>query len=70
MGNDWVAKVNDLLIYENGERIIATKDINKKDMFIGETHLNFPSNRTTLSEINDLVDEFTDIQNKLKIEHL
>ena len=69
-GNDWVAKVNDLLIYENGERIIATKDINKKDMFIGETHLHFPSNRTTLSEINDLVDEFTDIQNKLKIEHV
>lgn len=69
-GNDWVAKVNDLLIYENGERIIATKDINKKDMFIGETHLHFPSNKTTLSEINDLVDEFTDIQNKLKIEHL
>lgn len=69
-GNDWVAKVNDLLIYENGERIIATKDTNKKDMFIGETHLHFPSNRTTLSEINDLVDEFTDIQNKLKIEHL
>ena len=69
-GNDWVAKVNDLLIYENGERNIAIKDINKKDMFIGETHLHFTSNRTTLSEINDLVDEFTDIQNKLKIEHL
>ena len=69
-GIDWIAKVNDLLIYENGERIIAMKDINKKDMFIGETQIQFPSNRTTLSEINDLVDEFTDIQNKLKIEHL
>lgn len=69
-GIDWIAKVNDLLIYENGERNIAIKDINKKDMFIGETHLHFPSNRTTLSEINDLVDEFTDIQNKLKIEHV
>ena len=69
-GNDWIAKVNDVLIYENGERIIAIKDINKKDMFIGETHLQFPSNRTTLSQINDLVDEFTDIQNKLKIEHV
>ena len=69
-GIDWIAKVNDVLIYENGERNIAIKDINKKDMFIGETHLHFPSNRTTLSEINDLVDEFTDIQNKLKIEHV
>lgn len=69
-GIDWIAKVNDLLIYENGERIIAIKEINKKDMFIGETHIHFPSNKTTLSEINDLVDEFTDIQNKLKIEHL
>lgn len=69
-GIDWIAKVNDLLIYENGERNIAIKDINIKDMFIGETHLHFPSNRTTLSEINDLVDEFTDIQNKLKIEHV
>lgn len=69
-GNDWIAKVNNVLIYENGERNIAIKDINKKDMFIGETHLHFTSNRTTLSEINDLVDEFTDIQNKLKIEHV
>lgn len=69
-GIDWIAKVNDLLIYENGERIIAIKEINKKDMFIGETHIHFPSNKTTLSEINDLVDEFTDIQNKLKIEHV
>ena len=69
-GYDWVAKVNDLLIYENGERIIAIKEINKKDMFIEETTLQFTSNRTTLSEINDLVDEFTDIQNKLKIEHV
>lgn len=69
-GIDWIAKVNDVLIYENGERNIAIKDINKKDMFIGETQIHFPSNRTTLSEINDLVDEFTDIQNKLKIEHV
>ena len=69
-GIDWIAKVNDILIYENEERIIAIKEINKKDMFIGETHIHFPSNKTTLSEINDLVDEFTDIQNKLKIEHV
>ena len=69
-GIDWIAKVNGLLIYENDERIIAIKDIDKKDMFIGETHIHFPSNKTTLSEINDLVDEFTDIQNKLKIEHV
>ena len=69
-GIDWIAKVNDILIYENEERIIAIKDIDKKSMFIEETHLQFPSNRTTLSEISDLVDEFTDIQNMLKIEHL
>lgn len=69
-GNDWVAKVNDLLIYENGERIIAIKEINKKDMFIEETQLQFTSNRTTLSEVTQLIDEFNDIQNILKIEHL
>lgn len=69
-GNDWVAKVNDLLIYENGERIIAIKEINKKDMFIEETQLQFTSNRTTLSDVTQLIDEFNDIQNILKIEHL
>lgn len=65
-GNDWIAKVNGLLIYENNERIIAIKDIDKKDMFIKETE----SNRTTLSEVAQLIDEFNYIQNKLKIEHL
>ena len=69
-GNDWIAKVNDVLIYENGERIIAIKEINKKDMFIEETHLQFTSNRTTLSDISQLIDEFNDIQSILKIEHL
>ena len=69
-GNDWIAKVNDVLIYENGERIIATKEINKKDMFIEETQLQFTSNRTTLSDVTQLIDEFNDIQNILKIEHL
>ena len=65
-GIDWIAKVNDVLIYENEERIIAIKDIDKKDMFIKETE----SNRTTLSEVAQLIDEFNYIQNKLKIEHL
>lgn len=69
-GIDWIAKVNNVLIYENDGRNIAIKDIDKKSMFIGETQIHFPSNKTTLSEISDLVDEFTDIQNKLKIEHL
>lgn len=69
-GNDWVAKVNDLLIYENGERIIAMKEISKKDMFIEETHLQFTSNRTTLSDVTQLIDEFNDIQNILGIQHL
>lgn len=69
-GYDWVAKVNDVLIYENGERIIAIKEINKKDMFIEETQLQFTSNRTTLSDVTQLIDEFNDIQNILKIEHL
>lgn len=65
-GIDWIAKVNGLLIYENDERIIAIKDIDKKDMFIKETE----SNRTTLSEVTQLIDEFNYIQNILKIEHL
>ena len=69
-GIDWIAKVNGLLIYENDERIIAIKDIDKKDMFIEETQLQFTSNRTTLSEVTQLIDEFNDIQNILKIEHL
>lgn len=64
-GIDWVAKVNGLLIYENDERIIAIKDIEKKDIFIKETE----SNRTTLSEVAQLIDEFNYIQNMLKIEH-
>lgn len=65
-GIDWIAKVNGLLIYENDERIIAIKDIDKKNMFIKETE----SNRTTLSEVTQLIDEFNYIQNMLKIEHL
>lgn len=69
-GYDWVAKVNDLLIYENGEQIIAMKEISKKNMFIEETQLQLTSNRTTLSEVTQLIDEFNDIQNMLKIEHL
>lgn len=69
-GIDWIAKVNGLLIYENDERIIAMKEINKKDTFIEETHLQFTSNRTTLSDVTQLIDEFNDIQNILKIEHL
>lgn len=69
-GNDWIAKVNDVLIYENGERIIAMKEISKKNMFIEETQLQLTSNRTTLSDVTQLIDEFNDIQNILKIEHL
>lgn len=69
-GNDWVAKVNNVLIYENGEQIIAIKDIDKKDMFIEETTLQFTSNRTTLSDVSQLIDEFNNIQNILKIEHI
>ena len=69
-GNDWIAKVNDVLIYENGEQIIAMKDIDKKNMFIEETTLQFTSNRTTLSDVTQFIDEFNDIQNILKIEHL
>lgn len=65
-GIDWIAKINGLLIYENDERIIAIKDIDKKNMFIKETE----SNRTTLSEVTQLIDEFNYIQNMLKIEHL
>ena len=69
-GIDWIAKVNNVLIYENDGRNIAIKDIDKKSMFIGETQLQFTSNRTTLSDVTQLIDEFNDIQNILKIEHL
>ena len=59
-GIDWIAKVNELLIYGNVNRNIAFKKINKENVF-EKTKFYFPSNFATISEINDLVDEFNDI---------
>lgn len=63
---EWIAKINDLLIYGNIDGNTAFKKINTKDVF-EKTKFYFPSNFATISEINDLVDEFTDIQNTFKL---
>ena len=65
-GIDWIAKVNDLLIYGNVNGNIAFKKINKENIF-EKTEFHFPLNFTTISEINDLVDEFNDIQHTFKL---
>lgn len=65
-GIDWIAKVNNLLIYGNANGNTAFKKINKENVF-EKTEFYFPVNFTTISEINDLVDEFTDIQHTFKL---
>lgn len=65
-GTDWIAKVNDLLIYGNANGNTAFKKINKENIF-EKTEFHFPLNFTTISEINDLVDEFNDIQHTFKL---
>lgn len=65
-GTDWIAKVNDLLIYGNVNGNIAFKKINKENIF-EKTEFHFSSKFATISEINDLVDEFTDIQHTFKL---
>lgn len=56
-GIDWIAKVSGYIVYANVNGNTIFKDI-KND----ETSLHFISDIVTLSEINDLVDEFNDIQ--------
>lgn len=63
---EWIAKINDLLIYGNIDGNTAFKKINTKDVF-EKTEFYFPSNFAAIYEINDLVDEFTDIQNTFKL---
>lgn len=65
-GIDWIAKVNNLLIYGNVNGNIAFKKINKENVF-EKTEFHFPSKFATISEINDLVDEFNDIQHTFKL---
>lgn len=59
-GIDWIAKVNDWIIYSNINGNTAFKKINTTDVF-EKTKFYFPSNFATISEINELVDEFNDI---------
>lgn len=49
-------------IIKDGEENIVTKQINDKNISTGETILHFASNDTTLSKVNQLIDEFNDIQ--------
>lgn len=65
-GTDWIAKVNGWIIYSNVNGNTAFKKINKENVF-EKTEFYFSSNFTTISEINDLVDEFTDIQHAFKL---
>lgn len=65
-GLDWIAKVNDWIIYSNVNGNTAFKKINKENVF-EKTEFYFQTNFTTISEINDLVDEFNDIQNTFGI---
>lgn len=65
-GIDWIAKVNDWIIYSNVNGNTAFKKINKENVF-EKTEFYFQTNFTTISEINDLVDEFNDIQNTFGI---
>ena len=65
-GTDWIAKVNDWIIYSNINGNTAFKKINKENVF-EKTEFYFQSKFATISEINDLVDEFTDIQHAFKL---
>lgn len=65
-GTDWIAKVNDWIIYSNVNGNTAFKKINKENVF-EKTEFYFQSKFATISEINDLVDEFTDIQHAFKL---
>ena len=65
-GIDWIAKVNDWIIYSNVNGNTAFKKINKENVF-EKTEFYFQSKFATISEINDLVDEFTDIQHTFKL---
>ena len=60
-GEDYITKINDVIVYKDGEENIVTKQINDKNMSTGETILHFASNDTTLSKVNQLIDEFNDI---------
>ena len=60
-GEDYITKINDVIVYKDGEENIVTKQINDKNISTGETILHFASNDTTLSKVNQLIDEFNDI---------